>query len=224
MERDDRRRGAPAATSDPCNVSDFPNEIVPLEKRHARVAAELHRTAITTGFLSSLGSAFLGQLYKAVPSCSVGFGFVWEGSSGEVLGMVSCAESTGRLYRQCLKRRGLLMALTLLKHVLRPSAISRMMETLRYPSQAAEDLPAAEVLSVAVSENARGQGIGKALMNAAHDEFRRRGIDRVRVAVGGNNRAAKAFYRACGYDLVAERAHHGSPMSIFAISFSEASE
>lgn len=42
--------------------------VQPLTKDHAKAAAKLHRVGISTGFFSSLGPAFLGQLYKAISS------------------------------------------------------------------------------------------------------------------------------------------------------------
>ena len=190
----------------------------PLSKSHAAAAARLHQEGIDTGFLSSLGKPFLKQLYSAIPSCPTGFGFAWQESNDEVLGFIACAESTGRLYKQALLRRGVLMALPLLRFMLRPSVIKRMIHTLRYPSNVGEELPAAEVLSIAVSAEARGKGIGNALMAAALREFASRGIDRLRVAVGAENKSANRFYLRCGFTLATTHLHHGLPMNIYTIS------
>lgn len=187
----------------------------PMEKRHARQVAELHRSGISAGFLSSLGPSFLRQLYAALPSCPAAFGYVWERQDGEVLGFVACARSTGAVYKQSLVRRGLWMALPLARFLLRPSVIRRMIQTLRYPCQTAGDLPPAEVLSIVVGGAAQGQGVGKALMAAAFEEFRRRGAPQVKVAVGADNEQANAFYRKCGFRLAVTREHHGLPMNIY---------
>jgi len=133
----------------------------PLEKRHAAAVAALHRLGIATGFLSSLGERFLRQMYAALPSAPAGFGCVWEEADGRVLGFVACAETTGRLYKQALLRRGVLMAGALLPRCFRPSVLRCLWETLRYPSDVGQNLPAAEVLSIAVTEEARGRGIGR---------------------------------------------------------------
>lgn len=189
--------------------------VQPMGKRHARSAAILHRAGIPTGFLSSLGEGFLRQIYAAMPAAPAGFGYVWEEIDGRVLGFVACAESTGQLYKQALLRRGVPMAAALLPRCLRPSILRRLWETLRYPSEVGESLPAAELLSIAVSEEARGQGVGTALVAAAFDEFRRRNIARVKVAVGADNEAANRFYRRCGFRLVRSRMHHGRPMNLY---------
>jgi ribosomal protein S18 acetylase RimI-like enzyme len=196
------------------------SQIVPMSKHHAATAAELHRRGIDAGFLSSLGQSFLKQLYLAVPRCRVGFCYVWEEPDCAVLGFIACAESTRALYKQALRRRGFWMALPLMRYMVRPSILRRMWHTWRYPSEVGDDLPAAEVLSIAVSGNARGKGVGKALMQAALAEFARRGIDKVKVAVWAGNDTANTFYRRCGFNLTLTRKHHGLPMNIYTIAVS----
>lgn len=188
--------------------------IVPLEDRHARSAAELHRLAIGTGFLSSLGPSFLRELYKAIPRCG-GFGYVCQDSSNEVLGFIACAPDTGRLYKRILIRRGLRMAWPLARFLVRPATLRRIWQTLRYPAQVGAELPAAEVLSIAVGSQCRGRGLGKSLMQAALNEFARRGIDRVKVAVWAENKPANAFYLAHGFALAVQRKHHGLDMNVY---------
>jgi len=192
--------------------------VVPLNSSHARAAAELHRTGIDRGFLSSLGMGFLTQLYKAIPACPAGFGYVWQEKEGEVLGFIACAESTGKVYKQSLRRRGVLMALPILRFLLRPSVIRRLIHTLRYPSQVGDALPAAEVLSIAVSASARGKGVGKALIQAGFNELARRGISEVKVAVWDQNETANRFYQRCGFTLAVTREHHGLGMNVYVAS------
>lgn len=199
----------------------MPPVIEPLTSRHSKLAAKLHRKCIPTGFLSNLGQGFLGQLYKAVAGCPAGFGFVSVRSEGQGLGFVACATSTGKLYKQALLRRGLLMALPLMRYMFRPSFVRRMYHTLRYPSETSVDLPSAEILSIAVSEDARGMGVGKALMQAALEEFASRGIRDVRVAVWAENEVANAFYNRCGYRLALTRKHHGLDMNIYVTTLSD---
>ena len=190
--------------------------IQPLAKRHGREAGRLHMEGIPTGFLSSLGLGFLTQLYKAIASCPGGFGYVWS-EGGRTLGFVACAERVGRLYKEALKRRGPLMALPLARYMIRPAVLRRMWQTWRYPSQVGEALPPAEVLSIAVSPEARGRGVGRALMSAAVREFARRGIGAAKVAVWAGNEGANAFYPRCGFELALQREHHGLPMNVYVV-------
>ncbi len=193
-----------------------PNPIRPLVKRDARAVAELHRRGIDSGFLSTLGAGFLRQMYKAITMAPAGFGYVWE-QDGQVLGFVAGAERTGKLYKQALLRRGLLMGLAAMGSILRPARLRRIIETLRYPAETEQDLPGAEVLSIAVSEQARGKGVGKALMKTALEEFRRRGIEKLKVAVWADNEPANQFYKQCGFRLAQTRKHHGLAMNLYVI-------
>ncbi len=189
--------------------------VTALEVPHARAVAELHRTGIQTGFLSSLGPMFLRQLYRALPGCPAGFGYVWVDQAGYVVGFIACAESVGRLYKQALRQRGLLMAIPLLRFMVRPSVIRRMWQTFRYPSSVGADLPQAEVLSVVVDPQGRGKGVAASLMEAALKSFADRGIAEVKVAVDANNHIADRYYRKCGFELAVTREHHGLPMNIY---------
>jgi ribosomal protein S18 acetylase RimI-like enzyme len=193
------------------------DSVIPLAKRHAPQVADLHIEGIHTGFLSSLGRGFIRQIYKALPGCGSGFGYVCEDSDGVVIGFVACAESTGRLYKQSLRRRGLMMMLPLLRFMFRWSVIKRLWQTLRYPAEVGADVPAAELLSIAVDAAARGRGVGKQLMAAAVEEFRRLGIEQFKVAVGADNETANAFYQRCGFTLALQREHHGLPMNIYVL-------
>jgi ribosomal protein S18 acetylase RimI-like enzyme len=192
-----------------------------MSKRHAPKVAALHMTILNKGFLTRLGEGFLRQLYKAIPACPSGFGYVCEQPDGTVLGFIACAESTGRLYKQSLLRRGLMMIFAALRHIVRPSVIKGVISNLLYPSELGQDVPPAELLSVAVSRDAQGKGVGKALMAAAVEEFRRRSIRRIRVAVWTYNEQAIGYYRRFGFELALQREHHGDPMDVYVLDLDE---
>lgn len=204
-------------------MMDSTAQLVPLDRLHARQVARLHAEGISSGFLASLGHHFLTQLYTAIPKCGAGFGFVALDAAGDVQGFIACTESTGRLYKQAMRRRFLQMAWPIMRYLVRPSVIKRMIATLRYPTQVGGNVPAAELLSIVVTPALRGQGAGKALVAAASDEFRRRGIDRYKVAVWDQNERANAFYKSCGFEFALAREHHGLGMNIYVMDLTSAS-
>lgn len=53
--------------------------------------------------------------------------------------------------------------------------------------------------TLVVAEKCRRRGVGRALMGAAHQWARWRGLDRVELTVWEFNRAAVAFYESLGY-------------------------
>ena len=77
-------------------------------------------------------------------------------------------------------------------------ALPRVVETLRYPS-ATGDLPAAEILAVAVAADATGHGAGRALVQAATVELGHRGTAAAKVVTTADNGPALAMYRHCGF-------------------------
>lgn len=190
--------------------------IRPMTPPDARPVARLHRDGIVTGFLSSLGETFLRQLYAALPGCPAGFGYVCVNADNAVQGFIACAADTGQVYKQAILRRGVGMGFRLLPHLARhPSVIRRVWETLRYPSEAGADLPPAEILSIAVSKEARGQGIGRRLVRSAIHEFHRRGIKHIKVAAGAAKDAPNAFYPKCGFRLARRGLHHGQGVNVY---------
>jgi ribosomal-protein-alanine N-acetyltransferase len=57
----------------------------------------------------------------------------------------------------------------------------------------------ARVYSIAVAAAAKGQGVGRALVEFAEDVARRRGSERVRLEISVDNLASQALFRTCGY-------------------------
>lgn len=201
---------------------EFVIRVVHLDARDAAAVARLHRSAITTGFLSALGEGFTVRMYRAILSCPAAFGLGIKDEAGELLGFIACAEDIRKTYRYSILLHGLSMSLSLLRYAFRFGIIRRLWETFRYPSAVGEDLPAAEVLSIAVWPMFRSQGFGQMLLNAAGNELRRRGVQRVKVAVGAANTGANRFYERCGFRLAVTRQHHGEPMNIYTAELAEA--
>ena len=61
------------------------------------------------------------------------------------------------------------------------------------------------VYYVAVREDVRGRGHGAAIMRAAEDWLRTRGIPKVQLMVRDDNAAAAGFYEALGYEPASVR-------------------
>ncbi|MCG3178507.1 MAG: hypothetical protein BIFFINMI_00835 [Phycisphaerae bacterium] len=189
----------------------------------APAVAELHRSQIASGFLSSLGVGVLRSIYDALPRTKNGFGFVAE-SGGHVVGFVSCATELRRTYRGILRRKGLLLGLRLLPRAFHPRTVRHVIQTVLYPGTVErEHYPPAELLSVVTSPAVRGQGVGGRLMRAALDEFRARGCRQVKVLVGQGLEPANSYYVRCGFRLVGKLEHHERRENIYIIELGPSS-
>lgn len=68
----------------------------------------------------------------------------------------------------------------------------------------------AEIEDFVVAPDLRGQGVGSALLKAADDRCRERGVTRVGLGVGLENPSARAIYEHRGYGLVPGSEHRVS--------------
>jgi ribosomal protein S18 acetylase RimI-like enzyme len=182
----------------------------------AAAAAALHASEISEGFLPSLGRPFLTRLYRRIVRSPESFLLV--AADGEsIVGFVAGTERVRDLYRSFLLHDGAIATLAALPRVVR--AWRRVFETLRYPAGAgdagARDLPAAELLAIAVAPAGRGQGTGGRLVAALTSELQRRGVGAVRVVVGAENGAAIGLYEHCGFTKTARiEVHRGTPSQV----------
>lgn len=187
----------------------------------APAVAALHAERIGEGFLVTLGHGFLHRLYARVARSRRAFVLVAEDAEG-LIGFSAIAEDTGALYREFLLRDGVAAGLAAVRPLLR--SWRRAWETLRYgfgahategTAPVPDQLPKAEVLSIAVARRAAGRGLGRALVSASTAELLRRGIESARVVTRVDNAAALALYEGCGFRRrTRTQVHAGIPQEV----------
>ncbi len=62
-----------------------------------------------------------------------------------------------------------------------------------------------ELYNIAVRESCRGQGLGRALLDAVLDRARARGAEKMYLEVRKSNAAARGLYKAAGFAVCGER-------------------
>jgi ribosomal protein S18 acetylase RimI-like enzyme len=162
----------------------------------AGALAALHTQRISEGFLPTLGPAFLARLYRRLLRSPLGAVIVAAGEPGTIAGLAAGTTDVAAFYRSFLVRDGLPAAIRAAPQVAR--ALPRVRETLRYPSTTGT-LPRAEVLAVAVTAGAAGQGLGAGLVTALCGELERRGARAVKVVAATDNTAARRCYLAAQF-------------------------
>ncbi|MGW5661046.1 N-acetyltransferase family protein [Streptomyces sp. NPDC003758] len=70
---------------------------------------------------------------------------------------------------------------------------------LGFPTSLACNSHVRQIQGLAVAEEARGAGVGRALLRAAQDEARRRGARRITLRVLGHNTPARGLYESEGF-------------------------
>jgi ribosomal-protein-alanine N-acetyltransferase len=65
-----------------------------------------------------------------------------------------------------------------------------------------------DIVTLAVIPAARRQNLGRALVSAAEEQARRRGVELIFLEVAKDNLAAAALYKSCGYVPIGQRKNY----------------
>jgi ribosomal protein S18 acetylase RimI-like enzyme len=188
----------------------------------AALAAQLHASEISEGFLPTLGVPFLERLYRRIVRSPGSFLLVAEHDVDRI-GFVAGTDDVRALYHAFLWHDGIAAATSALPRVVR--SWRRVLETFRYgvagESESSsvdddhDDATAAELLAIAVAPTERGRGAGHALLEAFTGELSVRRIERARVVVGADNASAIALYQHSGFRSSARiEVHRGTSSQV----------
>ncbi|MEN6308644.1 MAG: GNAT family N-acetyltransferase [Anaerohalosphaeraceae bacterium] len=190
-------------------------QVIVLKPEHAQAVARLHQEGIPTGFLSSLGSSFLAELYASISQSSEGFGFV-ACEKGDVVGFIAFTTNLKQLYKTVLRGHGIKLIAILLPRLFSIKTIKKIVQNIFYPGKTEKlNLPQAELLSIVVSNSCRGKGLAGQLINYGFEECRRRGIPQVKVLVAEANQTANRLYQKNGFKLITQVDSHGCTSNIY---------
>jgi ribosomal protein S18 acetylase RimI-like enzyme len=150
-------------------------------------------------FLSFLGPHFLELFYRSFLEDSAGIGFVALNVDEFVIGCVVGPLVPGGYFKRLMRRRWWAFCVASSSALLRrPWIAFRLLRALWYRGDAAEGDSEARALlsSIAVAPEARGQGVGQALVKAWLDEVRRRGGQGAFLTTDAEgNEAVNIFYQ-----------------------------
>lgn len=181
----------------------------------AHAVARIHAAAITTGFLARLGRRFLACLYRGIAQDTGSHVWVAQGDT-DIIGFCAYSVDVGAMYKRVLRRSLLPLAWASLPRSLNPFVLKEILDTCRYPAkQEAQELPAAEILSIAVDQSCRATGTGRRLLEEAIKQAATDGVPEIKVLAGADLAAANRFYLACGFEKRAEIIQHGHPLNVY---------
>jgi ribosomal protein S18 acetylase RimI-like enzyme len=163
----------------------------------APVAAVLHATRITDGFLSFLGPGFLTRLYRRIARAPGSFLLIAE-SGGAQVGFIAGSADVGGLYRTFLLHDGVAAGLAAAPRLVR--GWRRVYETLRHGGGGGVGTGrGTELLAVAVDPAHQGLGVGSALVDAFLGSAAAVGATEAYVVVGADNAGAIRLYERAGF-------------------------
>lgn len=189
-----------------------------MEKREVyRQVARLHLENINQGFLATLGEGFLALMYRAIDESSASVLLV-DVEDDRVVGFVSGGRGMGPIYRRML-RSPVELGMTLLPSLVRPGRLWRIAEILRYSGRGGDStgqLPAAELLSIAMDPAWRGGERAARLYRRLEGYFRDHGDAAFKITVGAALAPAHRFYRRMGaMPACTIEVHAGEPSTVY---------
>ncbi len=200
-------------------------EVVQMSKRHAKDVAELHAMALPEGFLSTLGLRFLGDLYQLIQSSPCANVWVAELEDGRCIGFLSGTANVKACYSHVIRRGWARLAISALMQVRRLEVLRRIWETVMYPNHSSSSgspdrsdaIVPGELLSIAVSAEARGLGVGRKLVGALDVEMNRWEYrhSHYRVVTDAADAKSNTFYQSLGFIYAHDFMHHGNKMSCY---------
>lgn len=179
--------------------------------------AELHIANIDQGFLATLGVGFLSLMYRAIDEAHDSV-LLFEERDDRVIGFVAGGIGMAAIYKRML-HSPFRLGFALLPVLLRPRRLFRIFEILRYSHRKGSQnsgLPKAELLSIAVAREYRGQQIAERLYQRLSDHFSMIGIVSFKITVGNSLEPAHRFYRRMGAELATTvEVHRGERSTIY---------
>ena len=170
--------------------------VVPFRKEHVERVAHLHCRALP-GLLTALGPAAAAAFYEGYLSSPRCVAFVDE-HEGTVRGFALGSPDPEEMRRDGLRARAPVILCAILASALRRPSVLRHLAHgwVRFATAASTPGRPADVHRG--WDDARGAGIGSALLRAFQGALRRQGVTRYELSVEANSREAVAFYEARG--------------------------
>lgn len=178
-------------------------EIDDLRDGDVRAAAQLHRRAFPSFFLSSLGEPFLEQFYRGFLDDRTAVTAVVRSEAGALQGVVVGTVQPVGFFGRLLRRQWLGFAFASARAVVRnPAAVPRLVGAIRYRGAAGDHCTGALLSSVCVDPDLQGAGIGKVLVTEWVSRARRQGAEEAYLTTDTEgNDSVNAFYQALGWSL-----------------------
>lgn len=170
--------------------------------RDAPALAALHAAALPDDFLPSLGAAFLERVYYPATFESPHGVHLVARAGQQAIGFVTIAHKTSAFTGDVLRGRFLQLArCAVVAASRRPAHLLQSAEVLWSVIAARPDPIEGEIVLVAVSADARGRGVGKALVHEALGHLRSHGVAQCRTKTLAANAQVIAMYESLGWHV-----------------------
>ena len=180
-----------------------------------RNIALIHKKSIRDGFLASLSSFILMQLYLGFAKSSHANLYVASDEENNILGFIVLSFSTSKLYKEIVLKKFLIIVPLLIPRLISLNFLRKAIETLFYPYKEGILTGAkSELLNFCVDKDFRGLGIGEKLFQKVQESLKIRNIDCLKIVTGVNQIAAQKFYEKHNATLIGKQEVHKGAISL----------
>jgi ribosomal protein S18 acetylase RimI-like enzyme len=138
-------------------------------------------------------------------------------SEGVIAGFICVGVDSQRLFKEIIFKKGFFLMIPLFRYIFNLSIVKKILENIFYPAKFGRDLPKAEILSVAVSNKAKGLGVGGALMTRTITELKNRKLYSVKALTDEANETSNRYYIKHGFKLVDKIKHHDHYLNLYVL-------
>jgi len=174
-----------------------------VKKSEYKILADIHIEAFKDFFLTSLGKSFLRTYYKASLKSAESIAICAVDDENKIIGfIIGCIQSKG--YHKRLMKQNLLMFLYegFVIALKKPKALFRLANNLDKTAIITDDGNYAELLSIGVSPESKGAGIGKEMIKRFEEEAKSRRCLTIALTTDyENNETVLEFYKRNGYQI-----------------------
>lgn len=177
-----------------------------IDVSYCKAIVEIHKKAFKGFFLTYLGDDFLKIYYKAVLKSEEAITVCAVDKNKIIVGFAVGTTLSRGFHKRLILRNCYSFGLAFVKIVLKsPSSIMRLIKNLEKNSLTGDDGNYAELLSIGVSDNFQGQGVGQLLIRAFEKRVReKKGKQLILTTDKYENDSTINFYIKSGYSLLYE--------------------
>lgn len=183
----------------------------------------IHRQEIGQGFLSSLGDKALQLLFSSAVEGESGILLMaTDAENDEICGFLLGATDTGRFYKEFLLKKSISAIIYLAPKLFSFEKLRKIFETLLYPSKGGlQDMPAAELLDIAISREYQGSGLAQQLFQTFSELLQTKDIEKFKITTGEDLIRAQKFYEKLGAKQIASiQVHQGQTTFVYVYDIS----
>lgn len=177
--------------------------ICPLNEKYFQKMISIHINSLKGDFQVLLGKQFLLTMYKRYFLSEYAFGYIFLGSNDEPIGFVLAAYDIEKFTQEIIRKEFIRLFVVVCARIFaRPYIIFSLIKQFCLNKNLESVGTKAELVTIAVEDSHRGQGVGKTLIKFVVDNFRSKGITSFKLTTDAKNRDVNNFYNKTGFKLL----------------------